>query len=68
MTDFILGVIIVVIVGSAIVYIRKETKRGIKCIGCPDAPKCAQRERELASGCHCDSNGCSSCSGGCKYY
>ena len=28
--------LLVLIVGSAVLYIRKEKKRGVHCIGCPD--------------------------------
>lgn len=69
MTDFILGLIIVLIIGSAILYIRKSAKHGVKCIGCPDAPKCAKRQEQLAAGIDKNSMGCGghcgSCSGGC---
>ncbi len=40
MTDLIVIGIIVLIVGTAIVYIRREKKKGVTCIGCPDAPNC----------------------------
>lgn len=43
MTDIIVGLIIVVIVGLAVTYIRKEKKRGVKCIGCPHAGDCAKK-------------------------
>lgn len=47
MTDLILVLVLVAIVGGAIAYIRKEKKRGVRCVGCPDAGTC---------GGHC--NGC----------
>ncbi len=34
-------VIVVAIVGAAICYIVKEKKKGTRCIGCPNAGKCA---------------------------
>ncbi len=43
MTDIVLGIIIIVIVGLAVAYIRKEKKRGVKCIGCPHAGTCAKK-------------------------
>lgn len=43
MTDMIAAVIIIVIVGLAVAYIRKEKKRGVKCIGCPHADTCAKK-------------------------
>ena len=36
MTDIIIGVVLVVIVGLAVFYIIKEKKKGKRCIGCPD--------------------------------
>ena len=32
--------IIVLIIGSSILYIIKAKKNGVKCIGCPDAKTC----------------------------
>ena len=43
MTDIIAGGIIIAIVGLAVAYIRKEKKRGVKCIGCPHAGDCAKK-------------------------
>ncbi len=63
MTDIILGIIIIVIVGTAVIYIRKESKRGVKCIGCPDAENCAHKANE-AAGCN-SGGGCSGCNGNC---
>lgn len=51
MINVVLGLIIVAIVGAAILYIRKEKKRGVKCIGCPDAETC--------------SGNCNGCNGSC---
>ena len=45
MTDIIVIAILLVIVGSAIVYIRKEKKRGATCIGCPHAGECAKKRQ-----------------------
>lgn len=50
MINVILGLIIVAIVGAAILYIRKEKKRGVRCVGCPDGGMCG--------------GNCSGCSGG----
>jgi len=49
--DFIMIAVIVLILGSVFLYIRRSRKKGIKCIGCPDGAKCAGR--------------CSGCSGNC---
>ena len=49
--DYLIIGIVVVILGLAVLYIRKARKKGIKCIGCPDGAKCAGR--------------CAGCSGHC---
>lgn len=54
MIDFVVGAIIVLIVGLALLYIIKSKKKGIKCVGCPDAKNCC-------SG--CCGGGCTGCSG-----
>lgn len=55
MTNFIVGFIIVAIVGGAIAYIVKEKKKGVRCIGCPDSGQCSGK----CSGCNgsCGGNG-----------
>lgn len=40
MTDFVLVLIIVAIVGGALAYIRKEKKRGVRCVGCSNGGTC----------------------------
>ena len=45
MENIIIIALVAVIMGLAAWYIRKEKKRGVKCIGCP-------------SGCSCSANGC----------
>ena len=40
MTDLIVIAIVVVIVGSALGYIIRAKKRGVKCIGCPAGGNC----------------------------
>ena len=40
MIDFVIVLIIVVIVGGALAYIRKEKKRGVRCVGCPSGGIC----------------------------
>ena len=45
------AVALVIILGGAIFYIIRSRKKGIKCIGCPDAKSC--------------SGNCSGCSGSC---
>lgn len=57
MTNFIIVAIVLAVIGSAVMYIIKEKKRGVKCIGCPAGVECAHGH----GGC----NGCGG-SGECK--
>lgn len=41
MVNFVVGAIVIVVVGSALAYIMKSRKNGIKCVGCPDAKTCS---------------------------
>lgn len=50
MTDLIIALIVVAIIGGAIAYIVKEKKRGVKCVGCPDAGHCAAAKLAEAEG------------------
>ena len=54
-TDIIIVIVLALILGAALLYMRKEKKRGVKCIGCPDADSCAKRARGEACG-SADSN------------
>ena len=58
MTDVIIILILLAILGGAGVYIYRAKKKGVKCIGCPDGAKCG------ASGC---SGSCPGCSGSCNH-
>ena len=40
MKDIIIILTLAVIIGSVILYIWREKKRGSKCIGCPYAKQC----------------------------
>lgn len=61
MIDFVVGAIIVVIVGSALAYIIRSRKNGIKCIGCPDAKTCSSSHTgNVVSSC---GGNCGSCAG-----
>ena len=51
MVNFVLVFVIATVVGFAAGYVRKSRKRGVKCIGCPDAGNC--------------SGSCGGCSCGC---
>lgn len=43
MADFIILAVLVLILGVALSYMKKEKQRGVTCIGCPDAEVCAKR-------------------------
>lgn len=43
MADWMVIAVVVLIVGLAAVYIIKEKRRGVKCIGCPMAGKCPHK-------------------------
>ncbi len=49
MVDFILIIVLLIIVGVSILYIVKEKKKGVKCIGCPVAGECKHK-----GNCHAD--------------
>ncbi|MBQ7329439.1 MAG: FeoB-associated Cys-rich membrane protein [Oscillospiraceae bacterium] len=49
--DILIIAVIVVILGSAILFLRRAKKKGIKCVGCPDSSTC--------------SGNCGNCSGSC---
>lgn len=40
MANIVAVLIILLIVGGALLYIHKNRKKGIKCIGCPSASSC----------------------------
>ena len=50
MTDILVGLMVVAMVGAALVYIRKQKKSGAVCIGCPNAGTCGKKN----CGCHAE--------------
>ena len=42
-TDIIIILVLVLILGGALYYMKKEKDKGVTCIGCPDAEVCAKR-------------------------
>lgn len=57
MANVIVAGIILCIIGGAIIYIHKEKKRGVKCIGCPVAGTCGSHcggHSEGSCGCHAE--------------
>ncbi len=51
--DLIVILIVVLLVGAALEYIRKQKKRGVTCIGCPHAGTCAKSRQ---GGCGTENN------------
>lgn len=51
LTNVITLLLIVWIIAAALLYIRKEKKRGVTCIGCPYGADCAKRKQ---GGCSAD--------------
>ena len=45
MINIVIGLIIAVILGVAIVYIVRAKKKGAKCIGCPAADVCCTAKK-----------------------
>lgn len=41
MTDVIVAIVLAVIIGSAVAYMVRAKKRGVKCIGCPAGGSCS---------------------------
>ena len=54
MADLIVGGILVAIVAAAALYIRKEKKKGVRCVGCPSAGTCGKQSD--SSSCSCASH------------
>ena len=52
MDTFIVGAIVLLIVGAAVFYIVKAKKKGVKCIGCPQGSACADGCGECGAACH----------------
>ena len=53
MSNFIVVVVLMLVVGAAIAYIVKEKKKGTVCIGCPNAGVCTSKNNH-SSGCNCN--------------
>ena len=55
MENILIIAVLLVIVGCAVAYVVKEKKKGVKCIGCPNAKKCSMAEKQRCNG-MCDFN------------
>ena len=51
MADIIVMAVVLICLGAAVIYIVKEKKKGVKCIGCPVAGNCPSQNARKASGC-----------------
>ena len=60
MVNYIIIAVVAAIVGLAIHYIRREKRKGIQCVGCPESSQCA------GSGTGGCGGGCIGCPGKCK--
>ena len=45
MTDFVISLVLILVVGAAVFYIYKSKKSGKKCIGCPYAESCGKNKK-----------------------
>lgn len=48
MKNIIVSIIILGIISLATIYIIRQKKKGVKCIGCPSAKECANKK------CNCE--------------
>ena len=46
MENILIIAILLVIVGCAVAYVIKEKKKGVKCIGCPNAKTCSMAQKK----------------------
>lgn len=53
--DFVIIAVVILILGAAILYIRRAKKKGVKCIGCPDSAVCSGKCAGCSGSCHCKS-------------
>ena len=50
MENLIVVAVVLAILAAAIIYIRKEKRKGIRCIGCPSAGQCQKYSKKHAGG------------------
>ena len=50
MDNFIVIAVLVLVIGGAILYVLKQRKKGVKCIGCPNGGNCS------GSCCNCNAD------------
>ncbi|MBO5353650.1 MAG: FeoB-associated Cys-rich membrane protein [Lachnospiraceae bacterium] len=54
LADIMIIVVVLLIIGVAVLYIRKEKKQG-KCVGCPYAKECAAKKAAGEAACRSQS-------------
>ena len=50
MENIVVIAVIVLIIGLAVAYVIKEKKKGVKCIGCPNAKTCSMAQKQNCNG------------------
>ena len=45
MDDIILGIVLILLIGGAILYLVRAKKAGVKCVGCPHSAECAAKNK-----------------------
>lgn len=48
MVDLVVLMVVLLIIGSAVAYIVKEKKRGVRCVGCSMSGQCAGKCSSMA--------------------
>ena len=41
MDNFIVIAVLVLVIGAATIYVLRQRKKGVKCIGCPNGDNCS---------------------------
>lgn len=44
--DIVIVLVLITIFSIVIIYIKKQKKKGVKCIGCPFAKTCSTNEKQ----------------------
>ncbi len=52
MGDYIVLGILVVILAAVIIYLVRQKKKGVKCVGCPHGKSCSSCSCNCAAGTH----------------
>ena len=44
MENFIIGALLLLVIGGAVLYLVRAKKAGVKCVGCPHGAECAAKK------------------------